>query len=213
MVQQELWEKMGHGLQVQHKSFSQAFPCAQISHTQQDCEPALLLDVEVASLNCLLSPSPLLERYRTFFRPKYKIGYKTVTELSWRCCPGFMGEGCPDSPTDQPGLLPQHPSPKMPPGQKMFPMPRLPPYPKSHPDLFPGPKKNQYGEILLLLHVPRSPRSPHHCHALKPPSSLCSSTEHEPGRNSSGDMFTIRDLTFGCFVDHSLFISCFFQNV
>uniref|UniRef100_A0A8C5U493 Elastin microfibril interfacer 3 n=1 Tax=Malurus cyaneus samueli TaxID=2593467 RepID=A0A8C5U493_9PASS len=57
--------------------------------------------------------------YRTFFRPKYKIGYKTVTELSWRCCPGFMGEGCHDSPTDQPGLLPQHPSPKMPPGQKM----------------------------------------------------------------------------------------------
>uniref|UniRef100_A0A8C5ILC1 Elastin microfibril interfacer 3 n=1 Tax=Junco hyemalis TaxID=40217 RepID=A0A8C5ILC1_JUNHY len=73
--------------------------------------------------------------YRTFFRPRYKIGYKTVTELSWRCCPGFLGEGCHDSPTDQPGLLPQHPSPKMPPGQKMFPMPRLPPYPKSHPDL------------------------------------------------------------------------------
>ncbi|NXG77162.1 EMIL3 protein, partial [Baryphthengus martii] len=73
--------------------------------------------------------------YRTFFRPRYKIGYKTVTELTWRCCPGFMGEGCHDSPTDQPGLLPQHPSPKMPPGQKMFPIPRLPPYPKSHPDL------------------------------------------------------------------------------
>ncbi|NXI53606.1 EMIL3 protein, partial [Chloroceryle aenea] len=86
--------------------------------------------------------------YRTFFRPRYKIGYKTVTELAWRCCPGFMGEGCHDSPTDQPGLLPQHPSPKMPPGQKMFPLPRLPPYPKSHPDLFPGPKKNQYGRKL-----------------------------------------------------------------
>ncbi|XP_039935908.1 EMILIN-3 [Hirundo rustica] len=86
--------------------------------------------------------------YRTFFRPRYKIGYKTVTELSWRCCPGFMGEGCHDSPTDQPGLLPQHPSPKMPPGQKMFPMPRLPPFPKSHPDLFPGPKKSQYGRKL-----------------------------------------------------------------
>ncbi|KFW07580.1 EMILIN-3, partial [Eurypyga helias] len=86
--------------------------------------------------------------YRTFFRPKYKIGYKTVTELAWRCCPGFMGEGCHDSPTDQPGLLPQHPSPKMPPMQKMFPIPRLPPHPKSHPDLFPGPKKNQYGRKL-----------------------------------------------------------------
>lgn len=201
---------MGHGLQVQHRGFSQVFPRAQNSHIQQDHVPALLLDVEVASLNCLFSPSPLLERYRTFFRPKYKIGYKTVTELSWRCCPGFMGEGCHDSPTDQPGLLPQHPSPKMPPGQKMFPMPRLPPYPKSHPDLFPGPKKNQYGEILLLLHVSGSP---HHCHALKPSGSLCSSAEHEQGKNSVGDRFSVRDLTFDCFETHLLFVSCFFQNI
>lgn len=120
-----------------------------------------------------------------------------MTELSWRCCPGFMGEGCHDSPTDQPGLLPQHPSPKMPPGQKMFPMPRLPPYPKSHPDLFPGPK-NQYGEILLLLHVPRSP---YHC-------SLCSSTEHESGKNSVSDIFSIRDLTFDCFLNLVSFKTC-----
>ncbi|XP_067410753.1 EMILIN-3 [Emydura macquarii macquarii] len=83
--------------------------------------------------------------YRTFFRPKYKIGYKTVTELAWRCCPGFMGEGCHDSPTDQPGLLPQRPSPKIPPGQKMFLSPRVPPHPPIHPDPFPGPKKNHYG--------------------------------------------------------------------
>ncbi|XP_006016778.1 EMILIN-3 isoform X1 [Alligator sinensis] len=83
--------------------------------------------------------------YRTFFRPRYKIGYKTVTELAWRCCPGFMGEGCHDSPTDQPGLLPQHPSPKLPPSQKLFPGPRIPPHPKIHQDQFPGPKKSYYG--------------------------------------------------------------------
>uniref|UniRef100_A0A8C2UF93 Elastin microfibril interfacer 3 n=2 Tax=Coturnix japonica TaxID=93934 RepID=A0A8C2UF93_COTJA len=59
-----------------------------------------------------------------------------------------MGEGCHDSPTDQPGLMPQHPGPKMPPGPKMFPLPRVPPHPKSHPDLFAGPKKNQYGRKL-----------------------------------------------------------------
>nr|XP_006121957.1 EMILIN-3 [Pelodiscus sinensis] len=83
--------------------------------------------------------------YRTFFRPKYKIGYKTVTELAWRCCPGLMGEGCHDSPTDQPGLLPQRPSPKIPPGHKMFPGPRVPPHPQIHPEPFPSPKKNHYG--------------------------------------------------------------------
>ncbi|XP_077688032.1 EMILIN-3 isoform X2 [Eretmochelys imbricata] len=56
-----------------------------------------------------------------------------------------MGEGCHDSPTDQPGLLPQRPSPKIPPGHKMFPGPRVPLHPQIHPEPFPGPKKNHYG--------------------------------------------------------------------
>ncbi|KAM9332649.1 EMILIN-2 [Pholidichthys leucotaenia] len=32
--------------------------------------------------------------YRTHFRPMYKIGYKTVTELEWKCCPGYQGHDC-----------------------------------------------------------------------------------------------------------------------
>lgn len=32
--------------------------------------------------------------YRTRFRPTYKIAYKTVTELEWRCCPGYQGPDC-----------------------------------------------------------------------------------------------------------------------
>ncbi|MBN3275423.1 EMIL2 protein, partial [Polyodon spathula] len=32
--------------------------------------------------------------YRTHFRPTYKIAYKTVTELEWKCCPGFRGADC-----------------------------------------------------------------------------------------------------------------------
>ncbi|XP_029313595.1 EMILIN-2 [Cottoperca gobio] len=32
--------------------------------------------------------------YRTQFRPMYKIAYKTVTELEWRCCPGYQGHDC-----------------------------------------------------------------------------------------------------------------------
>ncbi|XP_069552438.1 EMILIN-2 [Brachyistius frenatus] len=32
--------------------------------------------------------------YRTQFRPTYKIAYKTVTELEWRCCPGYQGHDC-----------------------------------------------------------------------------------------------------------------------
>ncbi|XP_029970456.1 EMILIN-2-like isoform X1 [Salarias fasciatus] len=32
--------------------------------------------------------------YKTRFRPTYKTAYKTVTELEWRCCPGFQGPSC-----------------------------------------------------------------------------------------------------------------------
>ncbi|XP_056131258.1 EMILIN-3 [Lampris incognitus] len=43
--------------------------------------------------------------YRTFFKPKYKTGYKTVTELEWRCCPGFSGEKCFEGPTSTPDVM------------------------------------------------------------------------------------------------------------
>uniref|UniRef100_A0AAR2L311 Elastin microfibril interfacer 2b n=1 Tax=Pygocentrus nattereri TaxID=42514 RepID=A0AAR2L311_PYGNA len=33
-------------------------------------------------------------RYRTNMRPMYKVGYKQVTELEWRCCPGYRGYDC-----------------------------------------------------------------------------------------------------------------------
>ncbi|XP_048041265.1 EMILIN-2 [Megalobrama amblycephala] len=32
--------------------------------------------------------------YHTHLRPMYKIGYKQVTELEWRCCPGYQGHDC-----------------------------------------------------------------------------------------------------------------------
>nr|XP_019955852.1 PREDICTED: EMILIN-2-like [Paralichthys olivaceus] len=41
--------------------------------------------------------------YKTRFLPTYKIGYKTFTELEWRCCPGYQGLDCKDlkPPPDQ----------------------------------------------------------------------------------------------------------------
>ncbi|XP_044208946.1 EMILIN-3 [Thunnus albacares] len=43
--------------------------------------------------------------YRTFYKPKYKVGFKTVTELEWRCCPGYSGENCYDGPTSLPDVM------------------------------------------------------------------------------------------------------------
>lgn len=74
----------------------------------------------------LPSPHPW-PRYRTLLRPKYKVGYKMVTELSWRCCPGLNGEGCPEHLTDHGAAPPQlEPEPQIPSGQ-LGPGPRPPP--------------------------------------------------------------------------------------
>ncbi|XP_061527574.1 EMI domain-containing protein 1 isoform X2 [Phycodurus eques] len=34
--------------------------------------------------------------YRTVVRPSYKMVYRTVTSLEWKCCPGFSGTACED---------------------------------------------------------------------------------------------------------------------
>ncbi|TKS79624.1 EMILIN-2 Basilin [Collichthys lucidus] len=34
--------------------------------------------------------------YHNRIRPTYKIAFKTVTELEWRCCPGYQGPDCKD---------------------------------------------------------------------------------------------------------------------
>ncbi|XP_072445369.1 collagen alpha-1(XXVI) chain-like isoform X2 [Chiloscyllium punctatum] len=34
---------------------------------------------------------------RTIIRPTYKLAYKNVTALEWRCCPGFMGGSCQEA--------------------------------------------------------------------------------------------------------------------
>ncbi|XP_072412551.1 EMILIN-3 isoform X1 [Chiloscyllium punctatum] len=55
---------------------------------------------------------PGMVMYRTFYKPKYKIGYKTVTELEWRCCPGYSGDNCQEGSTGLPELVPSHPGPR-----------------------------------------------------------------------------------------------------
>ncbi|KAK2860698.1 hypothetical protein Q7C36_004864 [Tachysurus vachellii] len=50
---------------------AEAAPCPV---NQPDCEPSVM--------------------YRTHFQPIYRISYKTVTELEWRCCPGYQGPDC-----------------------------------------------------------------------------------------------------------------------
>ncbi|KAM9785947.1 EMILIN-3 [Neosynchiropus ocellatus] len=48
--------------------------------------------------------------YRMMYKPIYKVAHKSVTELEWRCCPGYSGYGCIEGPPAY-----QHPVKSMPP--------------------------------------------------------------------------------------------------
>ncbi|KAK7944302.1 hypothetical protein WMY93_000030 [Mugilogobius chulae] len=41
-------------------------------------------------------------------RPRYKVAYKMVTEMEWKCCQGFSGEDCNTPPAGGTGVLPGH---------------------------------------------------------------------------------------------------------
>uniref|UniRef100_A0A8C6X024 Elastin microfibril interfacer 1a n=1 Tax=Neogobius melanostomus TaxID=47308 RepID=A0A8C6X024_9GOBI len=43
--------------------------------------------------------------YRTYRRPRYKVAYKMVTEMEWKCCHGYSGEDCHEGPR-----VPQRPT-------------------------------------------------------------------------------------------------------
>lgn len=56
---------------------------------------------------------PRVVTYRSFVRPRYKVAYKMVSDMEWRCCPGYSGDDCAEGgvllttsrPRPQPGRL------------------------------------------------------------------------------------------------------------
>ncbi|KAK0152265.1 EMILIN-1 [Merluccius polli] len=55
--------------------------------------------------------------YRTFMRPRYKMTYKMVTEMEWKCCHGYSGEDCNIGPVGGPGTQISTTRPRLRPGQ------------------------------------------------------------------------------------------------
>ncbi|XP_026925911.2 EMILIN-3 isoform X1 [Acinonyx jubatus] len=101
--------------------------CAYVVHRNVTCILQEGADsyVKAEYRQCGWGPKcPRTVMYRTVLRPRYKVGYKTVTDLTWRCCPGLTGEGCPEHLTDhgaspaQPEPQPQIPSGQLGPGSQ-----------------------------------------------------------------------------------------------
>ncbi|KAG7455157.1 hypothetical protein MATL_G00253530 [Megalops atlanticus] len=72
--------------------------CARVVHKNVTCA---VLDSTQSFVEPEVAPCPPHQpdcaqqvMYRTRFRPTYRVGYKMVTELEWRCCPGFQGPDC-----------------------------------------------------------------------------------------------------------------------
>ncbi|XP_072436266.1 EMILIN-1b [Chiloscyllium punctatum] len=47
--------------------------------------------------------------YRSFMKPRYKIAYKMVTEMEWRCCHGYSGDDCSVGPPGQTDIVSPRP--------------------------------------------------------------------------------------------------------
>ncbi|XP_042550656.1 EMILIN-3 isoform X2 [Dipodomys spectabilis] len=110
--------------------------CAYVVHRNVTCilQEGIESYVKAEYRQCGWGPKcPAAVTYRSVLRPRYKVGYKTVTDLVWRCCPGLAGEGCPEHLTDHGATPPQQePEAQILSGQP-DPGPRPPPYNRAAP--------------------------------------------------------------------------------
>lgn len=55
---------------------------------------------------------PRIVTYRSYLRPRYKVAYKTVSDLEWKCCQGYSGDDCLEGPAQGPPLTTTRPRPR-----------------------------------------------------------------------------------------------------
>ncbi|XP_058143098.1 EMILIN-3 [Dasypus novemcinctus] len=138
--------------------------CAYVVHRNVTCvlQEGAESYVKAEYRQCGWAPKcPGTVTYRTVLRPKYKVGYKTVTDIAWRCCPGLTGQGCPEHLTDhrvappQPEPEPRLPSGQLDPGLRPLPYGRAAPKPSGRqgPGLFGERLERLEGDVQRLAQV------------------------------------------------------------
>ncbi|XP_044134620.1 EMILIN-1 isoform X1 [Bufo gargarizans] len=50
--------------------------------------------------------------YRSYMRPRYKIAYKTVSDMEWKCCHGYSGDDCTEGPANGAQVTTTRPRPR-----------------------------------------------------------------------------------------------------
>ncbi|XP_072544222.1 EMILIN-2 [Salminus brasiliensis] len=90
-----LWSSSGSPAASQHRHGNKNW-CAFIVQKNVSCAVQAGLEVPAEAAPCPMNQPDCQQqmRYRGNFRPTYRISYKTVTELEWRCCPGYRGPDC-----------------------------------------------------------------------------------------------------------------------
>ncbi|XP_069829405.1 EMILIN-1 isoform X2 [Dendropsophus ebraccatus] len=55
---------------------------------------------------------PRTVMYRSYMRPRYKIAYKTVSDMEWKCCHGYSGDDCSEGPANGAHVTTSRPRPR-----------------------------------------------------------------------------------------------------
>ncbi|XP_028921822.1 EMILIN-2 [Ornithorhynchus anatinus] len=110
-----LWALGGHGHPAPPTQRNKNW-CAHIVNKNVSCsvQEGTESYIQAQPYRCAWNhiPCPSTLAYRVNFRPRYVIKYKTVTQLEWRCCPGYRGHNCQEGPREpgktlRPSTLPR----------------------------------------------------------------------------------------------------------
>ncbi|XP_057219321.1 EMI domain-containing protein 1 isoform X2 [Triplophysa rosa] len=91
---QGTWGPGAFKYQILHKDTSKRNWCPQTVSKTVTCQVQNGTTLQRVYQTCRWPQGCNGGSYRTVVRPSYKVVYRTVTSLEWKCCPGYSGSQC-----------------------------------------------------------------------------------------------------------------------